>query len=97
MADYQILYWQYIPLTIKATDGNDIVRHTLLGRFEAALKQATSDYRGAIHSTELRWGHVQKRPGSAAEVALIVAEELDREWNEAGARALFNKGDLQSI
>jgi hypothetical protein len=82
MAKYQILYWQHIPLTVKATDATGMVRQDLSGRFEEALKNATSDYRQVMHSTELRWSKEQERAGSANEVVAAVIKELNEAWDK---------------
>ncbi len=94
MAEYQILYWQHIPLSIKATDVNETVRQTLSGRFEEALRTASAGYQLAMHSTELRWSSLQERKGSASEVARTVAEELAKVWNAEEALVQFNNGEL---
>jgi hypothetical protein len=94
MATYQILYWQHVPLSVKATDDTGSVRQALSGRFEAALKQGTDDYKQVMHSSSFKWGRIGEREGSAAEVAAAVAAELTEHWDEAKALALFNHGRL---
>jgi hypothetical protein len=94
MATYQILYWDHIPLSVRATDENGTVRLPLSGRFEEALKTDTEDYTQVMHSSSFRWSGLQERAGSAAEVAAAIATELAETWDEAEASALFNRGEL---
>ena len=42
MARYQILYWEHIPLGVKATDVNGTVRENLPARFQQAVEDAAS-------------------------------------------------------
>jgi hypothetical protein len=44
MAQYQILYWRYIPLGVKATDLNGTVRENLPSRFQEARDQHVGLY-----------------------------------------------------
>jgi hypothetical protein len=94
MATYQILYWQHVPLSVKATDEQGSVRQPLSGQFETALKTGTDNYKEVMHSAAFKWGQIQEREGSAAEVAAAVAAELTERWNEAEALALFRQGKL---
>jgi hypothetical protein len=94
MAKYQILYWDHIPLSVRATDENGTVRLPLSGRFVEALKTDTEDYTQVMHSSSFRWTGIQEREGSAAEVATAIAKELMETWDEAEASALFNRGEL---
>ena len=94
MATYQILYWQHVPLSVKATDEEGTFRQPLAGRFETALKAGTDNYKEVMHSSSFKWGRIQERPGSAAEVAAAVAAELTAGWDEAKALALFRQGKL---
>ena len=87
MATYQILYWQHIPLSIRATDLDETVRQTLSGQFEDILKRASEDYRQVMHSSEFWWSKKQGRQGSAAEVAAAVAMELAMAWEEESVLA----------
>ena len=43
MARYQILYWEHIPLGVKATDVNGTVRENLPTRFQEAVERARDD------------------------------------------------------
>lgn len=87
MARYQILYWEHIPLGVKATDVNGTVRENLPPRFQEAVERATQ--RGgqstAAYTSMFKWGKEQEREGAASEVATAIAEELDAMWNEEEA------------
>ena len=92
MARYQILYWEHIPLGVKATDVNGTVRENLPGRFQQAVEDAASragQTSAAAYTSMFKWGKEQEREGSAAEVAAAVAKELDETWNEDEALGLF--------
>lgn len=94
MAKYQILYWEHIPLGVKATDLNGTVRENLPVRFQEAVENAS---KGAGHSSAaaytsmFKWGSEQEREGSAAEVAAAIAKELDDTWNESDALMQYEK------
>ena len=94
MARYQILYWEHIPLGVKATDVNGTVRENLPARFQETVEKATA--RGgqtgaAAYTSMFKWGKEQERDGSAGEVAAAIAKELDETWNEEEALGLFEK------
>lgn len=94
MARYQILYWEHIPLGVKATDVNGTVRENLPPRFQQAVEKASSQAghsSAAAYTSMFKWGKEQEREGSAAEVAAAVAKELDETWNEEEALAEFNE------
>lgn len=88
MARYQILYWEHIPLGVKATDVNGTVRENLPARFQEAVERATQragQSSAAAYTSMFKWGKEQERDGAAAEVARVIAEELDETWNEEEA------------
>lgn len=94
MARYQILYWEHIPLGVKATDVNGTVRENLPARFQEAVERASSQAghsSAAAYTSMFKWGKEQEREGSAAEVAKAVAQELDETWDEEEALAKFNQ------
>jgi len=94
VARYQILYWEHIPLGVKATDVNGTVRENLPPRFQQAVEKASSQAghsSAAAYTSMFKWGKEQEREGSAAEVAAAVAKELDETWNEEEALAEFNE------
>lgn len=94
MARYQILYWEHIPLGVKATDVNGTVRENLPARFQQAVENAASragQTSAAAYTSMFKWGKEQEREGSANEVATAIAQELDETWNEAEALSLFEQ------
>lgn len=94
MARYQILYWEHIPLGVKATDLNGTVRENLPARFQEAVQRASSRAghdSTAAYTSMFKWGREQEREGSAKDVAAQVAHELDEGWDEAEALKLFQQ------
>jgi len=94
MARYQILYWEHIPLGVKATDVNGTVRENLPARFQQAVETAASragQTSAAAYTSMFKWGKEQEQAGTAAQVAAAVAKELDETWNEKEALGLFEK------
>lgn len=94
MARYQILYWEHIPLGVKATDLNGTVRENLPARFQELVQKASTRAghdSTAAYTSMFKWGKEQERSGTAAEVAAVIAQELDKSWNEEEALGLFNK------
>ena len=94
MARYQILYWEHIPLGVKATDVNGTVRENLPARFQQAVEKASSQAghnSAAAYTSMFKWGKEKERDGSAAEVATAVAKELDETWDEAEALKQFQQ------
>jgi len=83
MAQYQVLYWRHIPLGVRATDLDGPVRENLSTRFQECVdRMAAQDGRTSTsaYTSMFRWSKPQEREGSAAEVAKIVAAEIDAEW-----------------
>lgn len=96
MARYQILYWEHIPLGVKATDLNGTVRENLPARFQEAVQRASSRAghdSTAAYTSMFKWGKEQEREGSAKEVAFAIAKELDESWDEEKALELFQNED----
>ena len=94
MARYQILYWEHIPLGVKATDVNGTVRENLPARFQEAVEKATAragQSSAAAYTSMFKWGKELEREGSASEVASVIAKELDETWDEEEALGLFDK------
>ena len=94
MARYQILYWEHIPLGVKATDVNGTVRENLPARFQQSVEKASSQAghsSAAAYTSMFKWGKEMERDGSAAEVAAAVAKELDETWDEAEALAQYQQ------
>jgi hypothetical protein len=97
MARYQILYWEHIPLGVKATDVNGTVRENLPARFQEAVEEASlkaGQTSAAAYTSMFKWGKEMEREGTATEVAAAIAQELDETWNEEEALGLFSKGEL---
>ena len=96
MARYQILYWEHIPLGVKATDVNGTVRENLPARFQDAVEKARLEagQSQAAYTSMFKWTKEQVREGTAKEVATAVAQELDESWNEEEALGLFERGEL---
>jgi len=89
VARYQILFWEYIPLGVKATDVNGTVRENLPARFQEAVENASSRAghdSAAAYTSMFKWGKEMERDGTAKEVATAVAKELDETWDEEKAR-----------
>ena len=83
MAEYQILYWKHIPSGVKATDSQQTIRVSLPERFQQAIDRAAM-LQGLVdtdsYTAQFHWGPVQKREGTAQEVAHAVVQELDAQW-----------------
>ena len=93
MARYQILYWEHVPLGVKATDLNGTVSENLPARFQEAVQKASTQAghdSAAAYTSMFKWGKEQEREGTAKEVATAIAQELDESWNEEEALGLFN-------
>ncbi|HEX9926726.1 MAG TPA: virulence factor [Anaerolineae bacterium] len=94
MARYQILYWEHIPLGVKATDVNGTVRENLPARFQEAVEKASlraGQTSAAAYTSMFKWGKEQELEGSAAQVAAAVAKQLDETWDEEEALGLYEK------
>jgi hypothetical protein len=94
MARYQILYWEHIPLGVKATDVNGTVRENLPARFQQAVENAATragQTSAAAYTSMFKWGKEQEREGTAVEVASLVAKDLDITWDEEEALGLFEQ------
>ena len=83
MATYQILYWHDIPVQVRAKEDGGRVSAPLPDRFQEAIDQAamaagligSDDYTAAF-----RWSEQHTRAGTARDVALAVAAELDAQY-----------------
>jgi len=97
MARYQILYWEHIPLGVKATDVNGTVRENLPTRFQEAVEKASSkagQTSAAAYTSMFKWGKEKEKEGTAKEVAAAIAKELDETWTEEETLGLFERGEL---
>jgi hypothetical protein len=95
MARYQVLYWEYIPIGVKATDATGTVRKNLPPQFQDAFEKAVTQNRSnhsATYTTSgFHWSQEQVRGGNAAEVAASIVKDLIETWNEAQALASFEQ------
>ena len=101
MARYQILYWQHIPLGVKATDIQETVRQNLptdfQEMFQKASAQATRNGADAYSTSGFRWGVEHQTEGSATSVAIAVAQEIAQTWNPDDARKRFERQKSEKI
>jgi hypothetical protein len=78
---YQILYWQDIPSAVKAWDDFDEVKldlpHKFVDRIDAEA-QKLGLAKGDDYINQLRWGPETDRPGTPADVAKAVVDELNK-------------------
>jgi predicted solute-binding protein len=91
------LYWEHIPLGVKATDVNGTVRENLPTRFQEAVEKASSkagQTSAAAYTSMFKWGREMEREGTAREVAAAIAKELDETWTEEETLGLFERGEL---
>ena len=80
MATYRVLYWQEVPVQIKAEDAGDDVTLPLDPKFMERIDrlaaqrglQSTDDY-----LAQWKWSDEQERDGSAEDVAQAVKRELE--------------------
>lgn len=91
MARYRVLFWRHIPLGVKATDVNGVVRVNLPARFQKAFQEAvarrsTIDEGTTYTTSSFRWSEPEIREGSATNVANLIAQEIEAEWVEEKAR-----------
>ncbi len=91
MARYQIMYWKDIPSQVKADGEGGTHRAMLPDRFQQAIDMAAMAEGSTDTDAYLdgwTWGPRQERPGTAREVALAVAAELEAEYSEARLQKL---------
>ena len=98
MARYQILYWEHIPIGVKATDANGTVRKNLPNRFQEAFEKAVSQNRQrATYTTSgFRWSEEKVRGGTATDVATDIVNALNKTWDETKALAVFERRKADS-
>ena len=80
MAAYRVLYWQDIPSQVKAWDDFDEISVPLSGRFIARIDQSAQQQELTGEDDYLaqwRWGDEASRDGAPADVARLVAAELE--------------------
>ena len=91
MATYQIVYWQQIPSQVDAREGGKSHKQVLSQRFQelidlVAMKKRITQSDDYINGWNK--GEKEVRPGSAAEVARAVAEEIESRFDEIRSNAL---------
>ena len=92
MATYHVVYWREIPSMVQARDGNHTVRVGLSQRFQELIDAVAM--REGLASTDqylAQWrnGPRTEQPGSPEEVARVVAEGLEAEYEGLRQRLLF--------
>ena len=91
MATYQIVYWQDIPSQVDAREGAKSHKEVLSQRFQelidlVAMKKKITQSDDYINGWNK--GDKAERAGTAAEVAMAVAQELEGRFEEIRANAL---------
>ncbi len=92
MARYQILYWRYIPLGVKAMDLNGTVRKNLPRSFQETFQEAADHNRVKVNpytTSGFRWAEEKEYDGTAAEVATFIVNYLVEHWNVEKSLATF--------
>lgn len=91
MATYDVVYWQEIPVEVRAR-GDGITHQELLsGRFQRLVCDAALQRRQAAAEDYIRhWvrSEPRDRPGSALEVARDVAREIELQYDAIREGAL---------
>jgi hypothetical protein len=80
MAQYQILYWQDVPSVIKAFDDDGEVKRQLADWYQQEIdrRAMVQGLTGSdAYLEQWRWGEVEERPGTPAEVLDAVEHELE--------------------
>jgi hypothetical protein len=90
VASYVVLSWKGIPAIVEARDERDSVSASLSERFQAlidavAMQQGLSESDAYMEAWER--SAPADRPGSAAEVAAAVAQDLEDRFFEFASRA----------
>ena len=84
MALYQILYWQNIPSQIKVWDDFDEVKVELPEKFIAKIDQ-TAKEKGLTGTEDFlnqwNWSDEMEREGDVEEVAKVIKDELEKDFN----------------
>ena len=80
VAKFQVLYWQDLPSEVKAWDDFEEIKLSLPTRFADridAQAQKVGLTKGDDYLAQLRWGDELQRPGTPAEVAAAIRQELE--------------------
>jgi len=96
MAKYKILYWQGIPSQVRAIDENGRASRQLPQRFQEAIDEAAMAL-GKIgtdsYTNGFQWGDELEQPGTAEEVAGVIAAELDKKHPSVDWRSFVKRED----
>jgi len=91
VAHYQIVSWHGIPTGVKAEDEAGQVRENLPRRFQIAV-DAVATAVGRVNTKDYlagwQWSDPIERAGTAKEVAMAVAAELDEAFSPARVKEL---------
>ena len=79
VAKYQVMFWKHIPSQVKAWDGDSETKRMLPDYFQAAIdayamKDGSTDMDAYLEGW--KWGPVEERPGSPADVLNQIIDEL---------------------
>jgi hypothetical protein len=79
MANYQVMFWKHIPSQVKAWAGEDQVKIMMPDYFQAAIdayamRDGSTDMDAYLDGW--KWGPVEERDGTPAEVLTAMVEEL---------------------
>jgi len=99
VASYQILYWEDIPLQVRARDERARVSLLLSERFQAAVDQVAmlaglTD--NDAYTERFHWTDPQELPGTADEVARLVLADLESryqtiDWRKTAAALKYDR------
>jgi hypothetical protein len=79
VASYQVMFWKHIASQVKAWAGEDQVKSMMPDYFQAAIdayamRDGSTDMDAYLDGW--KWGPVEERDGTPAEVLAAVVEEL---------------------
>jgi hypothetical protein len=80
LASYQVMFWKHIPSQVKAWEGEAQAKRMMPDRFQVAIdayamKDGSTDMDAYLDGW--RWGPVETKEGTPAEVLAAVLAELD--------------------
>ena len=93
MADYQVTRWRDIPSMVVARVDDEVVKIALAARFQEAIDEAAMRLGETDADAYLAgWARSewQQREGSPADVAALVAAELDAAFPQTALDALLD-------
>jgi hypothetical protein len=90
MATYRILSWRGIPAQLKVADDGGRPTSVALPEWFVQEIDRVAMREGIVGSDEYlelwEWGEQLERPGSAADVAAALVDEIEAEWEPARKR-----------